>query len=131
MRHHRLKSQPADDAPGAHHVRNDVDRKARRICRGHGVSCRPLWIAAVVFAAILARTAVALAAFGSRIAGIVGDTPVVRSPVRRAALARVAGHGRSFPKRWARPDRKSTRMNTSNKSAISMASSDWKKTNPE
>src|SRR3546814_5042305 len=36
-------------------------------------------------------------------AGIVGDTPVVRSPVRRAALARVAGHGRSFPKRWARP----------------------------
>src|SRR3546814_10508148 len=30
-------------------------------------------------------------------------TPLFLSPVRRAALARVAGHGRSFPKRWARP----------------------------
>src|SRR3546814_13728398 len=104
MRHHRPESQPADDAPGSHHVGDDIDRKARPVHRsGHRLIYCPSGLAPVVGAPILARSAFAPAAFGALIVGIVGDPPVTRPPVGRPTLVVVAGHGRSFPQTGARP----------------------------
>src|SRR3546814_14772809 len=94
MRHHRPESQPADDAPGAHHVGDDIDRKARPVHRsGHRLISCPSGLAPVVGAPILARSAFAPAAFGALIVGIVAVPPSTRPPVGRTSLLLVAAIG--------------------------------------
>src|SRR3546814_16536526 len=84
---------------------------------GHRLISCPSGLAPVVGAPILARSAFAPAAFGALIVGIVGDPPVTRPPAGRTTLVVVAGHGRSFPQKGARPRPLNARSDRKDRSA--------------